>query len=167
MQSRAAGLGRAVLDSFPLIKFGAATQTQNNASPPKAVDLESGDSTLTQRLSGETGREAIEMMTVVDATTPSSSDSRQELPAEAKTHDNSGHDNDREDASRVLNSIGKETCPICMVDFENGDDLRVLPCEGRHQFHQECVDPWLLELSSSCPICRAGACSHAVNKTLM
>jgi hypothetical protein len=53
-------------------------------------------------------------------------------------------------------SIGRETCPICIVDFEDGDDVRVLPCEGQHVFHQACVDPWLLELSSSCPICRHG-----------
>lgn len=55
--------------------------------------------------------------------------------------------------------IGRETCPICIVDFEEGDDLRVLPCEGHHRFHQLCVDPWLLELSTSCPICRHGT-SH-------
>lgn len=53
-------------------------------------------------------------------------------------------------------SIGRETCPICIVDFEDGDDVRVLPCEGKHVFHQACVDPWLLDLSSSCPICRHG-----------
>lgn len=53
-------------------------------------------------------------------------------------------------------AIGTETCPICIVDFEEGDDLRLLPCAGKHRFHQECVDPWLLELSSSCPICRQG-----------
>lgn len=56
----------------------------------------------------------------------------------------------------IPDSIGRETCPICIVDFEEGDDLRVLPCEGKHVFHQECVDQWLLELSSSCPICRHG-----------
>ncbi len=55
-------------------------------------------------------------------------------------------------------AIGRETCPICIFDFEEGDDLRVLPCEGKHAFHQTCVDPWLLELSSSCPICRQGEC---------
>ena len=60
-------------------------------------------------------------------------------------------------AEVVPDSIGRETCPICIVDFEEGDDLRVLPCEGKHRFHQECVDQWLLELSSSCPICRQGA----------
>ena len=30
-------------------------------------------------------------------------------------------------------AIGRETCPICIVDFEEGDDLRVLPCEGHHR----------------------------------
>lgn len=56
----------------------------------------------------------------------------------------------------VPDAIGRETCPICIVDFEEGDDLRVLPCEGHHRFHQQCVDQWLLELSASCPICRQG-----------
>ncbi len=56
----------------------------------------------------------------------------------------------------LAESIGRETCPICIVDFDDGDDVRVLPCEGKHVFHQACVDPWLLELSSSCPICRHG-----------
>jgi Ring finger domain len=58
-------------------------------------------------------------------------------------------------------SIGRETCPICIVDFEDGDDVRILPCEGKHVFHQACVDPWLLELSSSCPICRHGTLALA------
>lgn len=53
-------------------------------------------------------------------------------------------------------AIGTETCPICILDFEEGDDVRILPCEGQHRFHQTCVDPWLLKLSSSCPICRHG-----------
>ena len=60
------------------------------------------------------------------------------------------------DVDPLPESIGRETCPICIVDFEDGDDVRVLPCERKHVFHQACVDPWLLELSSSCPICRHG-----------
>ncbi|GAA6031613.1 hypothetical protein JCM8097_006549 [Rhodosporidiobolus ruineniae] len=47
-----------------------------------------------------------------------------------------------------------ESCPICFCEFEAGDELRVLPCNARHQFHTACIDPWLLEVSSSCPLCR-------------
>lgn len=46
------------------------------------------------------------------------------------------------------------TCPICVCEFEDGDDVRILPCDGRHRFHQECIDPWLLQVSSLCPLCR-------------
>lgn len=42
-------------------------------------------------------------------------------------------------------------CAICLVDFERGEDLRVL--HDRHQFHKTCVDPWLL-VHATCPTCR-------------
>ncbi|KAI7956334.1 hypothetical protein MJO29_007733 [Puccinia striiformis f. sp. tritici] len=51
----------------------------------------------------------------------------------------------------VNNSI---TCPICVCDFEDDDEIRMLPCDARHQFHKECVDPWLLNESKFCPLCR-------------
>ncbi|GAA5859488.1 hypothetical protein JCM8547_006846 [Rhodosporidiobolus lusitaniae] len=47
-----------------------------------------------------------------------------------------------------------DSCPICFTEFEAGDELRVLPCDQRHIFHTTCIDPWLLEVSSSCPLCR-------------
>lgn len=50
-------------------------------------------------------------------------------------------------------------CPICLVEFQEGDNVRILPCQLAHSFHKECVDPWLLEVSSSCPLCRKGAYS--------
>ncbi|KAJ1966611.1 hypothetical protein IWQ62_002358, partial [Dispira parvispora] len=43
------------------------------------------------------------------------------------------------------------TCSICMDRFEPGDCARRLPCS--HLFHSECVDPWLLQRSSRCPLC--------------
>ncbi|CAL9160763.1 unnamed protein product [Musa hybrid cultivar] len=43
-------------------------------------------------------------------------------------------------------------CPICLAEFEEGEQLRVLPQCG-HGFHAGCVDAWLGS-HSSCPSCR-------------
>ena len=45
------------------------------------------------------------------------------------------------------------TCHICLDDFMSHESIvRELPCG--HIFHQECIDPVLLEYSSLCPICK-------------
>ncbi|KAJ1968111.1 hypothetical protein H4R35_006516 [Dimargaris xerosporica] len=46
-----------------------------------------------------------------------------------------------------------ELCAICLSDFCAGDNVRVLPCH--HQYHPLCIDPWLLNVSSLCPLCKA------------
>lgn len=42
-------------------------------------------------------------------------------------------------------------CPICLADYVEGDELRVLPCE--HFMHATCLDAWLAN-NPSCPSCR-------------
>ena len=41
-------------------------------------------------------------------------------------------------------------CSICTEDFVQGEDIRVLPC--RHKFHLPCIEPWLLNISGTCPL---------------
>lgn len=45
------------------------------------------------------------------------------------------------------------TCPICLSEYDAGEAVRVLPCEGKHHFHKECLDDWLI-IHGSCPSCR-------------
>lgn len=45
------------------------------------------------------------------------------------------------------------TCAICLDDFvESDSSVRELPC--RHIFHPECIDTFLRENSSLCPMCK-------------
>jgi hypothetical protein len=45
------------------------------------------------------------------------------------------------------------TCPICLEDFKSGvTPIRELPCG--HIFHPECIDSFLSNNSSLCPMCK-------------
>eukprot|EP00250_Pteridium_aquilinum_P007172 c16951_g1_i1 orf=204-1784(+) len=47
-------------------------------------------------------------------------------------------------------------CHICLVEYEGGDHLRVLPCS--HEYHMTCIDKWLREVHRVCPLCRGDVC---------
>lgn len=49
---------------------------------------------------------------------------------------------------------GGESCAICLGDFEEGEEVRMLPC--MHEFCRECIDSWIMRqgLSASCPLCK-------------
>lgn len=47
-------------------------------------------------------------------------------------------------------------CYICLVEYEDGDSMRILPCH--HEFHKTCVDKWLKEIHRVCPLCRGDIC---------
>lgn len=57
-------------------------------------------------------------------------------------------------------ALDQPTCPICLDDFvapnpatnESGNTVRELPCH--HIFHPECVDTFLRDNSSLCPMCK-------------
>jgi hypothetical protein len=43
-------------------------------------------------------------------------------------------------------------CGIWQVDFEEGDNIKILPCN--HAFNAEAITKWLKEEKAECPICR-------------
>lgn len=51
-----------------------------------------------------------------------------------------------------LKSFGEEnTCSVCKDEFEIGSTCLSMPC--KHNFHEDCLLPWLKE-RNSCPVCR-------------
>ena len=46
-----------------------------------------------------------------------------------------------------------KTCSICLVDFSDGETVRVLPCDPDHIFHAACIQPWITA-NRFCPVCR-------------
>ncbi|CAN8258721.1 unnamed protein product [Cochlearia groenlandica] len=45
-----------------------------------------------------------------------------------------------------------ESCVICRLDYEDDDDLILLPC--KHSYHSECINNWL-KINKVCPVCSA------------
>jgi hypothetical protein len=152
-QSRARGLGRAILDTIPIVKFG-------EKEPAKPIDVELASTAETRDANGNEvqgpqtehavpGATDASMPTETAEATPNRT-----VPATEEHHEGiapaqpavaaaaSGNDSSSND--------GTLGCSICTEDFERGQDLRVLPCD--HKFHPECVDPWLLNVSGTCPL---------------
>lgn len=146
-QSRARGLARAMLDTIPIVKFG----DQHDA--PKATDVEM------------VGHGPAEEITPVNAVPVIAIDKSAAQDSETETAEprprRSTH-SARSGISPAINAIESSPaensngeapgCSICTEDFQMGEDLRVLPCD--HKFHPPCIDPWLLNVSGTCPLCR-------------
>ncbi|KAG2622997.1 RING-H2 finger protein ATL74-like [Panicum virgatum] len=48
---------------------------------------------------------------------------------------------------------GESECAICLEDFEDGEEVSVMPCAHGHEFHTICITKWLGR-SNMCPLCR-------------
>jgi hypothetical protein len=150
-QSRAKGLARAVLETIPIVKFGDPTP----AKPDPALELEnqtqvsrpSHDLTEGTRLSSIPEEPQVQKPRGQDAR------SSEDVP---QMHDASVASQASGAASvqnaNSLSGIPEESqgCSICTEDFTVGEDVRVLPCN--HKFHPPCIDPWLVDVSGTCPL---------------
>lgn len=125
-QSRAKGLARAMLDTLPIVKWG-----EKDGDKPD-VELAAG-----------APREGI---LVADDKSDNDADTVQEGEGEDGKNKDKGPITN-EPTPPVEENLG---CSICTDDFEKGQDVRVLPCN--HQFHPACIDPWLLNVSGTCPL---------------
>ncbi|CAF3502235.1 hypothetical protein SNK03_000398 [Fusarium graminearum] len=137
-QSRAKGLARAVLDTIPIVKFG----NQTPAKPDPELELENAEAhdAATQRTTSH-----VDDTQRSDAATAATVAARDTDAVSAAARTSSSPEGAGEETSG-------QQCSICTEDFKVGEDVRVLPC--KHQFHPACIDPWLINVSGTCPLCR-------------
>ncbi|KAI1506551.1 hypothetical protein F5X99DRAFT_7607 [Biscogniauxia marginata] len=143
-QSRAKGLARAVLETLPIVKFGDTPSDK----PDAENELESVSA---DRQSPTSQVRGYNLPNAADA--PSSS-------AEAASSAVARPTSRDVTATAAVQEVQKKEeprdehldCAICTEEFTLGEDVRVLPCN--HKFHPTCVDPWLVNVSGTCPLCR-------------
>ena len=138
-QSRARGLARAIVETLPIVKFGEQPE-------PKPTDVELADTPSDSQHPTEQNAPP-----TPDTTPLPSGEHRESVEGgiAAAVHTPTHPDN-----------LG---CSICTEDFEAGQDQRVLPCD--HRFHPDCIDPWLLNVSGTCPLCRIDLRPQATDAT--
>lgn len=155
-QSRAKGLARAVLETLPIVKFGDAQP----AKPDPNVELENvtHETASTNEPNREEPRNVSERHLSTIPESPiepvSSIEARGALRTSNDTSTHSGGNSAGEGNSGAnQTNTGNDEglgCSICTEDFTVGEDVRVLPCN--HKFHPTCVDPWLVNVSGTCPL---------------
>ncbi|KAI0601857.1 hypothetical protein F4775DRAFT_356670 [Biscogniauxia sp. FL1348] len=149
-QSRAKGLARAVLETLPIVKFGDTPTDKSD--PENELDSVAGDRhSPTSQVRGD------DLSSANDAPSSSaeatSSATAQPTSGAVATAAAAQEHPKKEDSS--YDHLG---CSICTEDFTVGEDVRVLPCN--HKFHPTCVDPWLVNVSGTCPLCRLDLRPH-------
>ena len=148
-QSRAKGIARAVLETIPIVKFGDPNPTK----PDPALELEHQPSRSSHDPATGTRLSAIpeEVQTPRIRQTEGVPPTIAETTSEHATADavcNTSTTN----VNAVTHGPNDEHlgCSICTEDFTVGEDVRVLPCD--HKFHPHCIDPWLINISGTCPL---------------
>ncbi|KAI9797285.1 MAG: hypothetical protein M1833_005581 [Piccolia ochrophora] len=165
-QSRAKGIARAMLETIPIVKFGE-NGNGNEVKPPAqdiemaedgqrretSTDIVSNPDPSQQRASGEAPRQdGGHSSTEPDIVAPATShahdaQSASVIPTINASEKGKGLEAEPQDSAEE--GLG---CSICTEDFVKGEDVRVLPCD--HKYHPACIDPWLLNVSGTCPLCR-------------
>ncbi|KAK0125864.1 E3 ubiquitin-protein ligase rnf13 [Cadophora gregata] len=129
-QTRTKGIALAVLDSIPIVKFGAKSKQSDVV--PKDVELGERKSTVNE-----------------EPTIASEARATRKLDEDERVE---SINIDQSSKIAFQATVDENQCAICISDFVADEEVRVLPCN--HRYHPECIDPWLLNISGTCPICR-------------
>ncbi|KAL8977814.1 MAG: hypothetical protein Q9205_006463 [Flavoplaca limonia] len=145
-QSRAKGIARAMLETIPIVKFGdndAPKTTEPATTHQRDIEMAS------PRTVPEASTQAQQNPPAATSAVPNEQVENNDTTAESATAEAI---KPQVTDDPIINADNGLACSVCTDDFTKGQDVRVLPCN--HKFHPECIDPWLLNVSGTCPMCR-------------
>lgn len=143
-QSRAKGIARAMLETLPIVKFGDKDDKPITSSPR---DVELGGAGGAHPTGSPPAIEA--GATIADGSIHNGEANTEPELVKTETVDRN-NDSEQWKVEDGTNADSGLACSVCTDDFVKGQDIRVLPCD--HKFHPECIDPWLLNVSGTCPL---------------
>jgi len=139
-----------MLDTIPIVKFG-----ERDVPKPNDIELAQNGNEIAPERQVECGVEdqSFDGTTVTLPATQEHTIQEDQVTTDVETSSHISAPASQSQATEAVTD-GDEglTCCICTEDFERGQDVRVLPCN--HSFHPACIDPWLLNVSGTCPLCR-------------
>ena len=134
-----------MLETLPIVKFGDKEE-EKPANVNRDVELAPTNGHQQEHVATESRQE--------EGTAPSDPNTEEQghehpYPTMSGTADPSKEQTDvgKESSNPVDDGLA---CSVCTDDFIKGQDVRMLPC--KHKFHPECIDPWLLNVSGTCPL---------------
>jgi len=140
-QSRAKGIARAMLETLPIVKFGDHQDLPKKSVDGTDIEMNAGEPAKAADSNPEAPGDSQAAAVAAGPSSAKSDDGSESVPTVVPANNPDGTD-----------AEGHLGCSICTEDFHKGEELRVLPCN--HKFHPDCVDPWLLNVSGTCPLCR-------------
>ncbi|GAX80197.1 hypothetical protein CEUSTIGMA_g7635.t1 [Chlamydomonas eustigma] len=147
-------LPQSVIDTYPVIIFSAITAKTQTGQMEWTESQHSGSSRLLTLLRhshssivcSEISSESNRLASLLVTTPLSLEDGAASITAQLEMEDEPSLARRQEHGGEL-----SDVCAVCLNDFVEGEELRLLPCF--HAFHTACVDPWL-GLHGSCPVCR-------------
>eukprot|EP00924_Labyrinthula_sp_SR-Ha-C_P004625 maker-scaffold_1-snap-gene-6.4-mRNA-1 protein AED:0.00 eAED:0.00 QI:140/1/1/1/1/1/2/159/576 len=119
---------------------------------------------ISQSFSAGLSRNLDKDLAELSDTSKSSKNSQKSKDSLSDVETDSDSGSQAEESIQNQSIIDCDNCVICLSEFNLDDYATVLPC--KHIYHKECIEPWLTNKSSLCPICKQSIFKNGESRSI-